>query len=177
MKQPTLRGTRRGELHRVTVDEDALRRFVTESNEIERIFREPTKDEIDVTREFIQSEVIIVDTMKDLVSVYQPYAQLRDKSGMNVQVGNYVAPPGGSEIVTELRDHLVAVQSGKLSPFESYMRYEDLHPFTDGNGRSGRALWAWRLVRTDYARWFEEQGFLKAFHYQTFPARRQWMKR
>lgn len=169
MKNPALRGPKRPLPHRITVDEWALEKFVRESNAIERILRDPTKEEINATRDFIQAEVITVDWMKDLVRVYQPGAQIRDKHGMDVRVGNYVAPRGGSEIVTDLKDLLVRVQSGKLNPFETYMEYEGLHPFQDGNGRSGRALWAWRLMRSDYASWFETQGFLKAFHYQVFP--------
>ncbi len=176
MRNPTLRGPKRPQPHRITVDEAALKRFVTQSNAIERIFREPTKDEIEVTRDFIGAEVITVDSMRQLVSVYQPNAEIRDRHGMNVRVGEHVAPPGGPQIVTDLRDLLVQVQSRKLSPFEAYMRYEDLHPFIDGNGRSGRALWAWRLVRSEYAAWFD-LGFLNAFHYQAFPAWRMWGKK
>jgi hypothetical protein len=29
-----------------------------------------------------------------------------------------------------------------IGPYPAHIRYEKLHPFMDGNGRSGRAIWA-----------------------------------
>jgi hypothetical protein len=52
--------------------------------------------------------------------------------------------------------------SGGL-PLEAHVRYETLHPFTDGNGRTGRALWYWMMVGSSRA----DLGFLHAFYYQT----------
>lgn len=176
MKQPILRGPKRQPPHRQSVGQEPLERFVRESNAIESIFRDPTKEEIAATREFIEAEVITVDSMIQLVSVYQPGARIRAQNGMDVRVGTYIAPRGGSEIVTDLKDLLIAVQTKKLSPFETYMNYETLHPFQDGNGRSGRALWAWRLLRSETPHWFE-WGFYRSFHYQVFPAWRGMQRR
>lgn len=36
---------------------------------------------------------------------------------------------------------------------------------TSRNGRSGRALWAWQMLRQ--GRSFERIGFLRSFYYQT----------
>ena len=49
-------------------------------------------------------------------------------------------------------------------------RYETLHPFMDGNGRSGRILWAWQMIEHNIAPGLS-LGFLHAYYYQTLAAR------
>lgn len=48
-------------------------------------------------------------------------------------------------------------------PWEVHIAYEMLHPFTDGNGRSGRMLWAWQMRNFPL-------DFLHTFYYQTLNA-------
>jgi hypothetical protein len=36
-----------------------------------------------------------------------------------------------------------AYNNGDLDPQELYMEYEDIHPFGDGNGRTGKILFNW----------------------------------
>ena len=59
-------------------------------------------------------------------------------------------------------------------PIKSYLEtaalrgqcaYEMLHPFMDGNGRSGRALWAWMMLRLGQDPF--ALLFLHRFYYQT----------
>jgi hypothetical protein len=136
--------------HREIID------FVIESNEIERISRAISKAEIDEFRRFIALDVITIAELKRFLAIYQPEAELRDKYDMNVVVGNYIAPFGGSEIVANLESLL----SADYNAYDLHIAYEKLHPFTDGNGRSGRALWAWKMK--------EFRGsFLLNFYFQT----------
>ena len=51
--------------------------------------------------------------------------------------------------------------------WQTHNDYENLHPFTDGNGRSGRMLWAWQMRNDDDAM---ARGFLHTFYYQTLSA-------
>ena len=95
---------------------------------------------------------------RSLVSVLQPNAILRDKEGYNVRVGSYYPPKGGPQIRVNL-DRLLNA-SLELGPYKTHIEYEKLHPFTDGNGRSGRALWAWQM------RYFP-LGFLHHWYYQS----------
>ena len=56
------------------------------------------------------------------------------------------------------------------TPYDIHRRYETLHPFMDGNGRSGRILWAWQMIHHDIRPGLS-LGFLHAFYYQTLDAR------
>jgi Fic family protein len=74
---------------------------------------------------------------------------------LRVRVGRYVPPP--PEEVSGLMFELLEwwnQQSVKLSPVLSsailHYRFEAIHPFADGNGRTGRALALWELYRRGF---------------------------
>jgi hypothetical protein len=85
-----------------------------------------------------------------------------------VRVGNHYPPKGGEFIVGHLEDILLVANNGHASPYEVHCRYERLHPFTDGNGRSGRVLWAWQMQK----QYGICKGFLHQFYYQALDASR-----
>lgn len=72
-----------------------------------------------------------------------------------VRVGNYFPPAAGdvSGLIMELLDWWNK-ESVKLSPVISsailHHRFESIHPFADGNGRTGRALALWELYRRGF---------------------------
>lgn len=72
-----------------------------------------------------------------------------------VRVGNYMQPPAGdvSGLMMELLDWWNK-GSTDLSPVISsailHHRFESIHPFADGNGRTGRALALWELYRRGF---------------------------
>lgn len=138
--------------------------FVAESNRIEGIVRPPTSGELDATRAFIARRALDVPDVVKLVGVFQPDARLRDKVNLNVRVGDHVAPRGGPEIAVELGQLLARVTLGDIDVWAAHVAYETLHPFTDGNGRSGRAIWLWQMERVAGG---TEIGFLHSFYYQT----------
>lgn len=137
-----------------------LRRFIVQSNMIEGINREPTEEEIEVHRAFLSVHTIDVCDLEGLVAVLAN-APLRREKGMNVRVGNHVPPPGGPNIEMQLA--YILEHACRWTPWATHLAYETLHPFMDGNGRSGRALW----LRMMADRPSLPLGFLHAFYYQT----------
>jgi hypothetical protein len=142
----------------------ALTAFVKESNMIEGIYRLPTADELSATAEFLSRADITVLALQTLVGVYAPGHTLRDRKGLDVRVGSYIAPPGGPAIRERLGVLLDHANAG-ADAYLVHCDYEMLHPFTDGNGRSGRALWAWTMSRNGGDPF--ALPFLHRFYYQT----------
>lgn len=140
-----------------------VKAFLRESLKIEGINRQPTKREVEATEAFLASKAPAIPEIVTLVRVYQPDARLRDIDGLNVRVGDHVPPSGGPHIVTALSGILHDIRYG-ADPWETHLAYEMLHPFTDGNGRSGRAIWAWQMIRRQSGLPLQ---FLHQFYYQT----------
>ncbi|MCX7124099.1 MAG: Fic family protein [Gammaproteobacteria bacterium] len=134
--------------------------FVRESNRIEGIYRDPTQDEITIHILFQNSPKITIQNLEQFVSICAgDWHYLREKVGMNVTIGNHIAPEGGPKIREQLENILSRSRFAE-HPWLIHTAYENLHPFTDGNGRSGRALWLWQMKEAPL-------GFLHTFYYQT----------
>ena len=149
-----------------------LKEFLVQSNAIEAIERKLIYSEFSASHRFLISKTITIKALCDLVDVYQPGAKLRTRKGMNVRVGLYTPPPGGREIPTQLRAILMMANRGSHSSYEVHQRYEKLHPFMDGNGRSGRLLWLWMEMR--YGAGLEglpPLGFLHRWYYDSLKVR------
>jgi hypothetical protein len=144
----------------------SLIEFVRESNKIEGIMRDPSDAEILATEEFVLLDDIKISDLEKLVSVFQPGNRLRDKAGLNVRVGNHIPPVGGPRIRMLLSMTLDEANDDR-SPYLVHHDYETLHPFTDGNGRSGRALWLWQMKKRGALSWATSLGFLHAWYYQS----------
>lgn len=141
--------------------------FVRESNLIEGIDREPTSDEVSAAERFMQLFQLHPKTLNDLQAVFAPNMPLRDRAGMDVRVGNYVAPLGGPNIYRRL-NILLSNANGGRDPWRVHVAFEALHPYLDGNGRTGRMIWAWQMRgigRDPFA-----LPFLHRFYYQTLEA-------
>lgn len=157
----------------MTADDKSLIAYVLESNKIEGIlgYRDI---EVQTLREFLQLPRIAVPDINNLALVYtQGEGRLRMRPGMNVQIGDHVAPRGGIEIIQLLDDILDFASEHQQSrdAYQTYINYETLHPFMDGNGRTGRALFLWQELKACRTRVLVI-GFLGEWHYRTLECSR-----
>lgn len=144
--------------------------WIAESNAIEGIHRPPTAVEIQEHKLLLGKPQLIVQDLVRLVRYIAPGAELRDRPGMCVRVGRHIPPPGGPHIHDQLQALLLAKVYGRWNPHRTHVAYELLHPFMDGNGRSGRALWAWQMQQLGQDPF--ALGFLHCFYYQTLDTAR-----
>lgn len=143
---------------------DQIFAFVAESNRIEGITRAPTADEIEASLTFVTLPSVSVDHLRDYVQVCAG-APLRTRHDMDVRVGDHRPPPGGPAIERALEAITQQAGANHAHPYLIHHAYETLHPFMDGNGRSGRILWAWQMLTHGYSPGLA-LGFLHAFYYQ-----------
>ena len=141
-----------------------LREFIRESNRIEGIVRDPETYEVEAHQRLLACDYLTLKSVEDFVFDICG-KRLRRQVGMGVRVGPHLPPPGGPQIEHALEALLASINERQYSAWEAHTRYELLHPFMDGNGRSGRAIWNWQMQRErrdPYA-----IPFLHRFYYQT----------
>ena len=149
------------------IDFDTLIKFATESNAIEGIsgLTANTVHAYALERLLSINRILIMADVDEFVHKIQPNAKLRNLPGLDVRVGNHIPPSGGSYVMEEFIELLRAISTDWMSPFIAHRAYETLHPYTDGNGRSGRALWLWQMHR--FHKYQGQLLFLHQWYYQS----------
>jgi Fic family protein len=153
-----------------------MRNHIRHSNLIEGI-DDPAEDQRSLeTWEWLKDKPNI--TYKRLMHVHRSITlkQLRDDQAghvrtVNVKVGDFF-PPAPTLVELLLREWLIDMMGWKRQdPKDMHVRFERIHPFVDGNGRTGRMLMWWHelklgqeptLIRSNeadkhyYYQWFKE---------------------
>lgn len=149
----------------VPVVQERLYIFLKESNAIENIFSPPTMSDLHNAAVFLRLESVALSDIVALQINIAPGKPLRDRVGINVRVGSYIAPPGGPDIVESVENCLLVAHIEGACPWMIHCHFLDIHPFMDGNGRTSRLLWAWMMLRNDKDPF--AIPFLHRFYYQT----------
>ena len=145
-------------LKRIT---DRLVQFNIESNKIEGIDDEEALiDSYDKHYDLLKLDEL---TIADLCT-FNTAGRLRLQTSDMVKVGTHIPPRGGQRIVYALDDILAGV-NGNQNPVHMHHHFETLHPFMDGNGRTGRAIWLWQMV--NQYNYGIQLGFLHQWYYQS----------
>lgn len=81
-----------------------------------------------------------------LLAVARMVEKVKNRNGyrtVGVRVGNYVAPH--PVIVPHAVQSMFENLLGKVSPDDFYLEFQRIHPFVDGNGRTGKIIHNWLL--------------------------------
>ena len=142
-----------------------LERFVMESDNIENIIeiRRHTVHQ-KALYSFLQQAKLTKNDLVNFVTQIEPKSYLRTKPDDNVWIGGRQAPPPNKSL-PRLETLLTNINDNNITPWEAHVEYESIHPFIDGNGRSGRAVWLWIMWNRKFYR--GPYTFLQMFYYQT----------
>ena len=140
---------RAGALYFVTIDRDPLVswivEFVRESNRLAGIHREPTVQETSAHRGLAAADRLCAGNLEMFVHHVEPGATLRS----HVSFGDTEGVDATRRVLDRLLELLCA---GSISGEALTSTYYALRPFTDANGRSGRALLLWDAVHSNRMR-------------------------
>lgn len=146
---------------------EEVRIFCMENNTMYGTRRPTLLKHVDATEQLIRQDTVSVEDMMSLADVFSPGTELRTVPGMNSRVGpeSFRPPPGGPEMMDRFVDLMRRANEGE-HPYKIHQEYLTLHPFRDGNGRTGRVLWAWGMINQNLRPWLKV-GFLRAWYYQS----------
>lgn len=123
---------------------DWVREFVRVSNRMAGILRDPTAAEVAAHRGLLAVNTLRVENFEVFLQHIAPGAGFRD----SLDDGD-PEPEGDStsDARSDLATIVQAARTRSATPERLHRLYRQLRPFTDGNGRAGRVLWMWQLMR------------------------------
>jgi len=127
---------------------DWVPHFVRASNRLAGIDREPTASEISAHRGLLAANRLRVENLEQFVRHVAGGARLRDTNSSRARKGALA----DINLRADLETIVEAASTRAVSPARLYRIYRLLRPFTDGNGRCGRALLMWQVMRQDTGR-------------------------
>jgi hypothetical protein len=120
---------------------DWVPEFTRANNRMAGITREPTAAEISAHRGLLAINALRVENLELFVHHIAPGAGLRSEdSGLS-------SDAEAADLRADLATIIAAARIKSASPDRLHRVYKMLRPFTDANGRCGRALWMWQVMR------------------------------
>lgn len=131
-----------------------IKKYIEQSNAIEGIHDEAEitqslkawellKDQEEIGHALIcQIQRTITENQPELKKEWRGY--YRTHSGVEVTVGGRHAP--AAVMVDSLMEGWLA-DLPLMSPLIAHIRFESIHPFADGNGRTGRMIYWWHALK------------------------------
>jgi len=156
------------------IEKQKLEEFLKESNAIENEFSVIAfEDALKAWNALILYDELtkenILETHNTLICRLEPSIAGRIRT-VNVRVGYQIAPePEKLEFMLEELLKLVPKTKDEIKKW--HIAFEYIHPFGDGNGRTGRILMNWQRIKNDlpmliihegdeqfeYYKWFDER--------------------
>lgn len=121
----------------------------------------------------VRRDALEVKDLVTFVKAVEPKAVLRNESGLEVERGGQFAPPGGPDVERSL-DLLLSTLGKATSIFRVHLTYLWLHPFTEANGRSARAIWLWHRAHNGG---LKVENFHLDFYYESLRMNDKYMDR
>lgn len=134
-----------------------IRKYIKGSNAIEGIYDDREIDQSLVAWAHLQDcggilshadimkvQKIITINQTDLQPNQRGYYRGMAGNDVNVRVGKHIAPKH-TEVEGLMRAWLEDMP--KMTPLIGHVRFESIHPFVDGNGRTGRMLY-WYICKS-----------------------------
>lgn len=120
--------------------------FVRVSNRMAGITREPTPSEISAHRGLLAANALRVENLEMFVHHVAEGARVRSEACAHAESTDEVTT-SAEQLKADLATIVLAAQKQAASPQRLHRIYTMLSPFTDGNGRCGRALLMWQIMR------------------------------
>lgn len=160
--------------------------FLDHSNRIESEYSKQALDDAKKAWGYLKDVKII--TVADIVEVQRLLLHRiePDKVGLRtfpVRIGWEIKPFKSIEVfertLTNLCDAMNISSSGQEKADELYatkmhIHFEDIHPFPDGNGRTGRLIMNWHRIQLGLPLWIIHEGDEQYEYYKIFDKTKPW---
>lgn len=138
-------------LQQIDLDRFISEREIFEAKNLARVVHfvenKAKKNELDLEMILLLHKMLISNIRDDIAG------RFRSKNEF-VKVGNHIAPPP-SEVISRLENMMIEYQSSAHENIikriaRLHLNFEYIHPFVDGNGRIGRVINNFVLIREGY---------------------------